>query len=71
MYSIRFSFRDAEKRNKFVQGISMKKIKHSGFNDSNEFVSCGRFVQFTDEQGLGCPIHKLILQKRRLDGKRK
>ncbi|MDU9795171.1 hypothetical protein KVL30_07190 [Helicobacter pylori] len=49
----------------------MKKIKHSGVNDSNEFVSCGRFVQFIDEQGLGCPIHKLILQKRRLDEKTK
>ncbi|MFP6336207.1 hypothetical protein ACLGES_07955 [Helicobacter pylori] len=34
-------------------------IKFSGVNDSSEFVSCGRFVQFADEQGLDCPIHKL------------
>ncbi len=47
----------------------MTKIKYSGINDSNEFVSCDRFVQFADEQGLDCPIHKLILQKRRLDEK--
>ncbi|WQZ08918.1 hypothetical protein KVL37_07010 [Helicobacter pylori] len=44
---------------------------HFGINDPNEFVSCGRFVQFADKQGLGCPIHKLILQKRRLDEKTK
>ncbi len=36
-----------------------------GINEPNEFVSCGRFVQFADKQGLG-----LILQKRRLDEKR-
>ncbi|MCQ2618321.1 hypothetical protein JT051_07765 [Helicobacter pylori] len=41
------------------------KIKFSGINDSSEFVSCGRFVQFADKQGLG-----LILQKRRLDEKK-
>ncbi|GAA8107389.1 hypothetical protein [Helicobacter pylori] len=39
------------------------KIKFSGINDSSEFVSCGRFVQFADKQGSDCPIHKLILQK--------
>ncbi len=37
----------------------MTEIKFSAINDSNEFVLCGGFVQFTDEQGLGCPIHKL------------
>ncbi|GAA9042956.1 hypothetical protein Taitung222_14020 [Helicobacter pylori] len=35
------------------------KITFSGINGSNEFVSCGRFVQFTDKQGLDCPLHKL------------
>lgn len=44
---------------------------HFGINDPNGFVSCGRFVQFADKQGLGCPIHKLILQKMRLDEKTK
>ncbi|WP_268741917.1 hypothetical protein [Helicobacter pylori] len=34
------------------------KIAFSGVNGSNEFVSCGRFVQFTDKQGLSCPLHK-------------
>ncbi|MEE9094417.1 hypothetical protein VXM79_07380 [Helicobacter pylori] len=37
------------------------KITFSGVNGSNEFVSCGRFVQFTDKQGkqgLSCPLHK-------------
>ncbi len=35
------------------------KITFSGVNDSSEFVSCGRFIQFADKQGLGCPLHKL------------
>ncbi len=35
------------------------KITFSRVNDSSEFVSCGRFVQFADKQGLGCPLHKL------------
>ncbi len=35
------------------------KITFSGVNDSSEFVSCGRFVQFADKQGLGCLLHKL------------
>ncbi|GAA6983042.1 hypothetical protein ID0084_14440 [Helicobacter pylori] len=37
----------------------MIEITFSGIDDSNEFVSHGRFVQFTDKQGLGCPLHKL------------
>ncbi len=37
----------------------------------SKFVSCGRFVQFADEQGLGYPLYKFILQKRRSDGKNK
>ncbi|MGL2710438.1 hypothetical protein ACQJ7Q_07275 [Helicobacter pylori] len=37
----------------------MTEIKFSAINDSNEFVSRGRFIQFTDEQGLGCSLHKL------------
>ncbi len=31
----------------------------SSVNGSNEFVSCGRFVQFTDKQGSSCPVYKL------------
>ncbi|GAA7842117.1 hypothetical protein JP0252_13170 [Helicobacter pylori] len=34
-------------------------IKFSGINDSSEFVSCGRFVQFADKQGSDYPLHKL------------
>ncbi|WP_280635940.1 hypothetical protein [Helicobacter pylori] len=34
-------------------------ITFSGVNGSNEFVSCGKFVQFADKQGLDCPLHKL------------
>ncbi len=50
----------------------MTEIKFSGVNGSNEFVLCGRFVQFADEQGLGCPIYiNLFYKKRRLDGKNK
>ncbi len=39
------------------------KIKISGINDSNEFVSCGRFVQFINKQGLDCLLHKLYSKK--------
>ncbi len=38
------------------------KIKFSNINDSNEFVSCGRFVQFANKQGLGCPLYKKTLK---------
>ncbi|GAA9846366.1 hypothetical protein VN0596_15110 [Helicobacter pylori] len=43
--------------------LLMTEIKFSGVNDSSEFVSCGRFVQFTDKQGLGCPLYKLYSKK--------
>ncbi|GAA8733568.1 hypothetical protein oki390_14830 [Helicobacter pylori] len=36
----------------------MTEIKFSGINGSNKFVSCGRFVQFTDKQGSDYPLHK-------------
>ncbi len=35
---------------------------HFGINDSNEFVSRGRFAQFTNKQGLGCPLYKQTLK---------
>ncbi len=39
------------------------KIKFSGINDSSEFVSCGRFFQFANKQGLGCPLYKFLQNK--------
>ncbi len=39
------------------------KIKINNISDSNEFVSCGRFVQFADKQGLGCLLYKLYSKK--------
>ncbi|GAA7040858.1 hypothetical protein Va27_15030 [Helicobacter pylori] len=47
----------------------MTEIKFSGVNDLSEFVSCGRFVQFTDKQGLGCLLHKLYFKERKLNEK--
>ncbi|GAA7377360.1 hypothetical protein MM0344_05280 [Helicobacter pylori] len=44
----------------------MTEIKFSGINDSNEFVSHGRFVQFADKQGLGCPLYKLYSKKKEI-----
>ncbi len=44
----------------------MAKIKFSNISDSNEFVSCGRFVQFTDKQGLDCPLYKLYFTKKEI-----
>lgn len=46
------------------------KITFSGVNDSSEFVSCGRFVQFADKQGSNCPLYKLT-KKRKLHEKTK
>ncbi|GAA8982082.1 hypothetical protein FIM42_06895 [Helicobacter pylori] len=37
------------------------------FNE--KIVSCGRFVQFTDKQGLGCLLHKLYFKERKLNEK--
>ncbi len=54
------SHSEALKNESHSKGVLlMTEIKFSAINDSNEFVSRGRFVQFTDEQGLDCPIHKL------------
>lgn len=36
------------------------------FNDSSEFVSCGKFVQFTDKQGLDCPLYKIYFTKKEI-----
>ncbi len=43
--------------------FSNDKIAFSNINNSNEFVSCGRFFQFANKQGLGCPFYKLLQNK--------